>query len=47
MATIAALMRYEQVSLLENELLSVDTLARKYGDAERQYLVKPDSDQRN
>ncbi|HYF17736.1 MAG TPA: isocitrate lyase/PEP mutase family protein [Ramlibacter sp.] len=40
METITALMRYERVSALENELLTADALARRYGDGEREYVVK-------
>jgi 2-methylisocitrate lyase-like PEP mutase family enzyme len=40
METITALMRYDRVSALENELLTADALARKYGDGERDYVVK-------
>ena len=40
METITALMRYERVSALEQELLGDEALDRKYGDGERQYVVK-------
>lgn len=38
--TIAALMRYDRVSALEQELLSQELLDRKYGDEPRQYVIK-------
>jgi len=37
--TIAELMRYEEVSELENELLTSETLQRKYRDGPRDYVV--------
>jgi 2-methylisocitrate lyase-like PEP mutase family enzyme len=40
MEMISTLMNYEAVSNLENELLSADTLRRKYGDAERDYVIR-------
>jgi 2-methylisocitrate lyase-like PEP mutase family enzyme len=40
METITSLMHYERVSALEQELLGDEALGRKYGDGERQYVVK-------
>jgi len=40
METITSLMHYERVSALEQELLDDEVLGRKYGDGERQYVVK-------
>jgi 2-methylisocitrate lyase-like PEP mutase family enzyme len=40
METITGLMRYDRVSALENELLSAESLTRKYRDAQREYVVK-------
>lgn len=43
MDTFASLMGYERVAALENELLSREKLERKYGDGERQYVVRPEA----
>ncbi len=40
MQDIADLVGYERVSELERSLLAEDTLARKYGDADRDYVVR-------
>jgi 2-methylisocitrate lyase-like PEP mutase family enzyme len=39
METITRLVGYERVSELENELLSAEALERKYGGAERDYVI--------
>jgi hypothetical protein len=39
METITRLVGYERVSALENELLSAEALERKYGGAERDYVI--------
>lgn len=40
METITGLMRYERITALENELLGSEALARKYGDGQRDYVVR-------
>ncbi|MDB5732085.1 MAG: Carboxyvinyl-carboxyphosphonate phosphorylmutase, partial [Variovorax sp.] len=39
METIAGLMNYDRLAALENELLTGESLARKYRDGERNYIV--------
>ncbi len=40
METITGLMRYERITALENEFLGNEALTRKYGDGQRDYVVK-------
>jgi 2-methylisocitrate lyase-like PEP mutase family enzyme len=44
METITRLVGYEHVSALENELLSAEALERKYGAADRDYVIRAKSD---